>query len=313
MIPYDDGLPSLPDDIISEIFSLLDVNSLKSCSLTGKALSCSTKPFIHQTLYLIPRCDESTSFAISNGWYIFQGLQFLGERGLLRYTRHLFVNFPYDPHSRFTHSLDPCIQYLHTIKNLKSLRTCWLDIPSFIPKVEGFWGAFFGSLQSLELIFPTGDHEQILRFICQFPNLRDLKVDINHGRTNTVRNDGPRIGNKTSPPLDGTLDLQFGTSVGIEGDPAGIQFIPMNLVRLPSGLKFRTLKLSWCIGDNLQPLVDACAPTLECIEFIGQWSGVSSFYRGGWPEFIVFDCQTLSPVLGLVSNNTPRSDDWNSN
>ena len=46
MIVYDKGLPSLPDDIIHDIFSLLDAKALKSCSLTGKALSYSAKPFL---------------------------------------------------------------------------------------------------------------------------------------------------------------------------------------------------------------------------------------------------------------------------
>ena len=55
MITYDKGSPSLPGDIIYEIFSLLDMDTLKSCSLTGKALSYSAKPFLHRTLHLTAR------------------------------------------------------------------------------------------------------------------------------------------------------------------------------------------------------------------------------------------------------------------
>ena len=131
--------------------------------------------------------------------------------------------------------------------------------------------------------------------------------------TNPTHNDGPRFDIETSPPFDGTLDLQLGMYVGVESDPAGVHPILKDLVALPSGLKFRTLKLTWCTGDDIQPLIDACAPSLECMEFTGQWSG-SSFPRGGdCPKLIGFDNQALPPVLGSVSNNTLHSDNLESN
>jgi len=310
MITYDEGLLSLPDDIINEILGLLDMKALKSCSLTGKALSCSAKPFIHQTLHLGPRSSDSIWYIWSNSLnhrYEFKGLRVLGERGLLQHIRHLLIHFPNDPSVKFVHGLDPNIHHLHTLTNVRSLRTYWMNIPLCITKVEEYFGAFLGSLQSLELNCLRGD-DNILYFVCQFPNLRNLTIDLFPDYSNSECNDGSRFDIKTSPPFDGTLDLRLGMSAGFENDSKRAQLILRNLVTLPSGLKFRTLKLSWCTGDNLQLLIDACAPTLECVEFTGRWSGALFLCRMACPELVGFDCQTFPLVLGSVSNNTPRSD-----
>jgi len=278
MITYDVGFPSLPDDIIGEVFGHLDLETLKSCPLTGKALSYLAKPFIHRTLHLTPRSRGPGKPKVSDCRDEFDGLPTLGERGLLHHTRHISIILPSS--ALFARSLDPHIQHLHALTNLRSLQTRWLDTPSFNPKMEEYFGAFLGTLRSLELEFPRGDGKQIFYFICQFPNLRDLKINSLSGRTNSMSNDGPRFDIKTSPPLDGTLDLRLNMDVGPEHDLMGAQLILRNLATLPSGLRIRTLKLSWCTGSDLQLVVDACAPTLECVEFTGQYFGASFLHRG---------------------------------
>ena len=278
MITYDKGLPSLPDDILCEIFGLLDMEALKSCSLTSKALSCSVKPFIHRTLYLIPRSKVSMRLKHPAPRNEFKGLPVLSERGLLQHTHHISISLPRD--SLFVHDLAPHIHQLRTITNLRSLKARWLNTPSFIPRMEECFGTFLGSLQSLELEYPRGDHKDVLYFACQFPNLRDLKVNGLQDYFHSMRTDGPRFEIKTSPPLDGTLDLQMNMNPGSKWrDLKGPQLFFSNLLTLPSGLKFRTLKLSRCTGDNLQPLIDACAPTLECMELTSGEFGMS-FLQG---------------------------------
>ena len=285
MITYDKGLPSLPDDITFEIFNLLDMDALKSCSLAGKALSCSTKPFIHRTLYLTPRSGVPTGPKVPGPWNEFMGLPALDERGLLQHTRHLSMSLPRNP--LFAHDLQPHIQHLCTITNLRSLKTRWLDVPSFIPNMEEYFGTFLGSLQSLEMDSPRGDHKQILYFVCHFPNLRDLKINGLQDYSHSMRSGGPHFDIKTSPPLDGTLDLQLGMDPKpILSDLKGPQLFLRNIVPLPSGLKFRTLKLSGCFGNAVQPLVDACAPTLECMEFTVEWSSALFLHRAERPWFI---------------------------
>ena len=303
MTTYDSGLLSLPDDIIYNIFSLLDTEALKSCSLTGQVLSCWAKPFVHRTLHLIPRPRITTSLNVPDHWNELSGLPVLGERGLLQHTRHVSIlRTPL-----FAHDLRPHIRHLHALTNLRSLSTRWLDTPAFNPVIEEYFGAFLETLESLELVYARGDHTQIFYFVCQFSDLRNLKIISVPGHTNSMNNNGPRFDIKVSPPLDGTLDLQLGMNTGPERDSMGAQRILGALVTLPSGLKFRTLKLSGCVGDNLQSLIDACAPTLERMEFTWEWFG-TSFLWGGRPLFIGFDYQAPSLVLGSASNGTPRSE-----
>jgi len=276
MTTYDAGLASLPDDIMHEILGLLDTDALKSCSLTGKVISLSAKPFLHRTLSLTPRPWNPKVRNNPDRRNEFKGLPALAERGLLHHTRHLSIFLPGNP--LFAHDLQPHIQHLRMLTNVRSLKTRWLDIPSFISRMESYFGAFLGSLRSMELELPRGDHRQILYFVCQFPNLQDLKIkglqDYKHSR----RNGGPHVDIETSPSLNGTLDLQLNT-----GSDRGAQLVLDTLVTLPSGLNFRTIKLSGCTGNDPQRLIGACAPQLECIDFTGRWFSRSSLYRRDRP------------------------------
>ena len=273
-ITYEKGLPSLPDDVIYEIFVLLDMGSLKACSLADKAISRSAKPFIHQTLYLTPRnSPQGFPRAEPNtpgDWNEFKGLRALGERGLLRHTRHLSIFLGRNP--LFHHDLRLHVQYLHTLTKLRNLKTRWLDTPSFIPRMEEYLGAFLGSLRSLELEYPRGDHEQVLYFICQFTNLRDLKIKGTQHHTHSMRNGGPHFDVDTFPPLDGILDLELST-----GSDEGAMLMVNHLITVP--LKFRTLKLLWCTVAHSLLLIDACAPKLECVDFTWHWIGMLFLHR----------------------------------
>jgi len=299
-IMYDTGLTSLPDDVIHEILGLLDTDALKSCSLAGKVISLSAKPFIHRTLLLTPRprIPKGRGPNSPGRQTEFKGLAILNERNLLQHTRHLSIAFPCNP--LFAHDLQPHIQHLRALTNVRSFKTRWLDTPSFIARMENYFGGFMGSLQSLELESPRGDHKQILYFICRFPNLRDLKIKGLQDYTHSIRSGGPHPDIETSPPLNGTLDLELNT-----GSDRGARLVLSNLVILPSGLNFRTIKLSGCTGNNPQLLVDACAPTLECMDFTGLWySRAFLRRRGSWFTYLNF--QVAPNARNSVSNTTPR-------
>ena len=273
MTTHEMDLPSLPHDIICEIFSLLDTEALKSCSLICKALSSSAKPFIHRTLHLTPRSGAPTGSNFLGTWNELKGLPVLGERGLLQHTRHISISHTSD--TLFAYDLHPHIQHLHTLTNLRGLKVCRLDAVSFFPKMEEYFGAILGTLQSLELEYPRGDHKQIFHFVCHFRNLRDLKINGAKAHTSSNYNGDSCLDVKVSPPLNGTLDLLLNPDIRFIGDSMNSQLIFGNLATFPSGLNFHTLKLSGCIGSNLQLLVDACAPTLEYMELILQWVGAS--------------------------------------
>ena len=295
MITYDKGLPSLPGDVIYEIFSLLDTETLKSCSLTGQAMSRSVKPFLHRTLYLTPRNLPGfpTKPNTSGNWNEFKGLPVLGQRGLLQHTRHLSIFLSRNP--LFPHDLQPHIKYLRTLTNLRSLKTRWLDTPSFIPKMEEYFGVFLESLQSLELEYPRGDCKQILYFVCRFPNLQDLKIKGTQDHIHSMRNGGPHFDTVTIPPFNGTLDLELNT-----GDDKGAHLVLNELITLP--LNFRTLRLLRCTVTNSQLVVDACAQNLECMNLTWQWGG------GSFPQMrgFLFHSTRLSgdvPQLSFKHNS----------
>ena len=172
MIAHDMDFPSLPEDIICEIFGLLDTEALKYCSLTSKGLSSPAKQLIHRTLHLTPRPGAPTGFNVPGRRNELEGLAVLGERGLLQHTRRVLIFLPYS-NPLLARDLQPHIQHLRTLTSVRSLEIRWLDIPSFIPKIEGYLGAFFGTLRSLELECPSGDDKQIFHFVCHFRNLRD--------------------------------------------------------------------------------------------------------------------------------------------
>ena len=265
MITHDKGLPSLPDDVIHKIFSLLDVETLKSCSLTGRALSCSVKPFLHRTLHLTPR-DRPREPNTPGNWNEFKGLPVLGQRNLLQHTRHLSVFLGRNP--LFPHDLKPHIRYFHALTDLRSLKTRWLDVTSFIPRMEEYFGSFLESLQSLELECPRGDHKQILYFVCQFTNLRDLKIKGTQDHSHSRRNGGPHFDIETMPPFNGTLDLELNM-----GSDMGAHLILNELTTLP--LNFWALKLSGCSITNSQLLVNACALSIEYVNLTWHWAGGS--------------------------------------
>jgi len=266
MITYDKGLPGLPEDVIYEIFSLLDKEALKSCSLAGQALSRSVKPFLHRTLYLTPRnrSGSPTERNTPGDWNELKGFPILGQRDLLQHARHLSIFLGRNP--LFPHDLKPHVQYLRTITNLRSLTTRWLDIPSFMSEMEEYFGAFLESLQSLELEYPRGDHNQILYFVCRFPHLRDLKIKGTQDHIHSMRNGGPHLDIKTIPPFDGVLDLEFNSD-------KGAHLVLSELATLP--LNFRVLKLFGRSATSSQLMVDACASSLEFMSFTWHWGGGS--------------------------------------
>jgi len=311
MIMHDKSLSGLPDDITREIFGFLDMRALKSCSLTCKALSYSAKPSVHRTLYLTPKFGRRPASSVPGFWDEFKGLPVLGERGLLQHTRHISISLSYNPF--FAPNLQPHIQHLRTLTNVRSLKAVRLDTVSFLPQVERLFGAFFESLQSLELVSPIGDHKQIFHFVCRFRNLRDLKINGTQSHTNSTYNGDPCLDIKASPPLDGTLNVHLGLGTRFGGDSTDTQLFFSTLAAFPSGLKFRIIKLSGCIGGNLQLLVDACAPTLEYMILMGQWVGASFLHKCQLPWFILFDYQPAKNTLSSVSNVISRSENLKSN
>ena len=68
------------------------------------------------------------------------------------------------------------LRYFSALKNLRNLGIDDLQVPSFMPNIQRYFGHFAPTLRFLALREPRGSPRQILYFIGLFPNLQDLKL-----------------------------------------------------------------------------------------------------------------------------------------
>ena len=120
----------LPQELIDHILDMLrdDFRSLKACSLTCKAMFASTRPLIHQTLYLsvannrkILTGREWEKFHLSTTERNLRALRFLshaGGHGLFQYTRRVYFR----SYEQFTPDiLLPHLSYFQTLRRVHTL------------------------------------------------------------------------------------------------------------------------------------------------------------------------------------------------
>jgi hypothetical protein len=248
------GCMGLPQELVDHIMDMLrgDFRTLTACSLTCKAMFVSTRHHIHHTLRLIVR--KNMSF-LAQGERIrydaeLRYMSFLGERGLLHYTRQVYIRIP----GRFTpHALLPHLHYFQSLDRVHTLTIEHYYPITWANHFETCFSHFYPTLTSLTLRFPLGYYRLLLQFALQFPKLENLCLEWHEERTDpdlTL----PFITNK-SPPLRGHLRL-----VGIDT----VVKLPMDFLReLPNGINFRSVELEEYFGRTAQDLVDGCARTLE--------------------------------------------------
>ena len=90
----------LPQELVGHIMDILqdDKRDLEACSLTCKAMFVSTRHLIHQTLHvtretnvrILTRAEKRREPQDCHELAL-RLLSFMGERGLLRYARHLNI------------------------------------------------------------------------------------------------------------------------------------------------------------------------------------------------------------------------------
>jgi len=125
-----------------------------------------------------------------------------------------------------------------------------LDIPSFMPRIQQYFGHFLPTVQELCLTNPNGSHRQIIYFIGLFQHLEDLNlIYIESGE---LTNDLALFPFFT-PPLRGWLKLTCVRRVELLKD----------MIDLFGGLRFRWMDLFDVDGRPL--LLGACANTLEIL------------------------------------------------
>ena len=144
------------------------------------------------------------------------------------------------------------------LTNVRELTIDFLDIPSFTPQTQQYFGHFLPTVRSLALESPEGSSRQIIFFIGLFRDLEDLhlphdKRDFLWWREEQPAND-PTLVPPSIPPLRG----RFTATWFDEAEPLE------DMINLFGGIRFRQMSL--CHVNGAQLLRDACAETLEVLE-----------------------------------------------
>ena len=145
------------------------------------------------------------------------------------------------------------LHHFSALTDVRELAIEYLDIPSFMPRLQRYFGHFLPSVRSLALGEPKGSHRQIIYFIGLFQDLEDLKLIYNWDTPQDEPADEPTLVPPFAPPLRGRLELKHLTRVEILKD----------MIDLFGGIRFRHMDLYNVNGTRL--LLDACAQTLETL------------------------------------------------
>jgi len=137
--------------------------------------------------------------------------------------------------------------------NVNKLRIDHLDIPSFMPRIQRYFGHLAPTLQYLSLYEPKGSSRQIIYFIAVFRHLEDLLLTYDMGKFREEPADDLTPIPPFVPPLRGWLVMINITGAGLVKD----------MINLFGGIRFRRMNLFNVNGMRL--LLNACAETLETV------------------------------------------------
>jgi len=176
--------------------------------------------------------------------------------GLINYIRRIELDLlpPYTNRS-------PTFWYLKDMGRATSLRALALtEYNLFYLSESTRLAQTTSSLVTLELTNPGGASNDILQFICLFPNLDNLSV-VKHLEKSSKP--APHYG--TSPSFRGVLTLK-------DVDGAGKDGFVQGLLKVPGGLRFHKLVLK--CSEGAEPLIPACSRTLRTLFYQPRRSGV---------------------------------------
>lgn len=238
----------LPQDVVELIFSFLiyDIDTLLACSATCYSWYTTTLPHLYRYLTI----DDEMIPEDRHEWP--KPLRKPYKLGLLPFVKQLCIRnidtFAPDRFNKCT------LRYFSALTNLRELGIDHLQLSSFMPDIQRYFGHFAPTLQFLALKEPKGSSREILCFIGLFPNLRDLKLcypyPIEEEEESTA--DSALIP-LHKPPLCGRLILACFTREGLVKD----------MIALFGGLRFRYMDLFRVKCARL--LLDACTETLETL------------------------------------------------
>ncbi|KAF9781719.1 hypothetical protein BJ322DRAFT_240621 [Thelephora terrestris] len=263
---------ALPQELVDHIMEMLqdDLQALKACSLTCKAMFASTRHLIHRTLRLTVHNEKSV---LARAKHLRHrkcdhdevGLRLLTckkERQLLQYTQQVCISMP----QAFTpDTLQP---HLHHFQSLDRVHTLTIEHFDSIPWAHDhktYFLHFYPTLTSLTLTHAINHYRLLLQFAFQFPNLENLCIEeLVNGERSRSELYVPTVIDQ-SPPLCGHLRL-----VGVD---TAVPW-PVDLtLELPNGINFRSVELEAFFGSRAQHVLNACAGTLESLTIVPQGTG----------------------------------------
>ena len=255
------GAMGLPRDIIEEISHFLhkDVRALKACSLTCRALFSAVRRLIHRRVSLATRKDHRPRKLVdrivakvfpSRGRRVHEAnmryLSAAGKRRLLGYAREVYIDIG---QSLVPETLEAYLPHFRSLNRVQTLGINHFDLTKFLPTFERYFVQFVPTLRSLHLPQVMGDASEVLKFICNFPQLDDLSLTLHSSYHVEVP---PGLSMEHSPPLKGTLVLRGSVSTPVRF-----------LLEIPGGLHFRSIDANGVDKAELDEILVTCSSTLE--------------------------------------------------
>lgn len=225
---------------------IYDIQALKACSLTCYTWYTAATPHLHRTFVF-----KEAGPGQDRG-----GLKPLSKRhalGLLPLVKDVQIQQSctqprwFLPRSFSRRKL----RYFSAFTNVQSLTLQQLDIHTFIPGVERYFGHFSPTLRSITLESPRCTPRQLSYFLSLFTNLDNIEIrSFMHFKTRVPDNPLPAL---STPKLRGQLSLSSFTAVDTWEDLAA-----------SCGLRFRCIHL-YPVSKCAPILLSACAETLEVL------------------------------------------------
>ena len=170
--------------------------SLRACALASYSLHIAATPHLHHALFV--NIDLS-HLGLKYLWP--KPIQRMHMLGLLPFVKEFWI------HDRVHSRVHPKLFKHYTLHqfsmltNVQELGIDYLDIPSFVPRIQKYFGHFLPTVHSLSLTMPKGSHRQIIYFIGLFQHLEDLCVHYNTFNSQSKLADDLTLIPPFSPPL----------------------------------------------------------------------------------------------------------------
>ena len=256
----------LPQEVVDHIMFMLGDNleSLKACSLTCKAMFVAARRLIHRKIFLTWEQNWDVLTLRERQRYVrgerrgltIKMISTTTARGLLPHGRHLFIDFRED----FTPAnLQPFNDHFQRYERIQDLTIFWFHPGDFLEQFDTFFANFVPTLRSLHLKTPKGNTRDILDFVCRFPHLDNLTIGTVHEYSPnlTTWETAPLPVVKKVPSFRGRLKLY-----GIYGRHHNLL---QQLISLPGKRRFRFIHFWGYPAEMGQHIVDACGDTIETL------------------------------------------------